>query len=280
MSEREYRELVLAAYDSEVAGGVLSPELLSPTPGNLKAAAVMVCEERFDSKDLPILNSFFKTNPDLASVLRAIQQSDYQLFKPLSNFLRNRQIETSFKNIQLLAWLIDFKPRPFHPGLAIPEQRPIEQKKIQPLSGPIDQPDGLVKTAAIPRKPSIYIYGSLIVFIALTCYLAISYTTNRRATDKKGCMIWAGDSFETISCNAKRGHVPILRFDSTRFDAFKKINTDTITPRALGHVWYAKIHGDVEFYNRSGMHPVDTNKRLLKLSSHILNKYVFKTEAP
>jgi hypothetical protein len=279
MSEREYRELVLATYDSEMLKGVLAPELLSPTPGNLKSAAVKVCEKRFDPKDLPVLDSFFSTQPDPASVLRAIQQSDYQIFKPLSNFLKKRQIETSFRNIQLLVWLIDFKPRPFHPGLAIPDQISIGQREIQPILGPVEKPDDPLKTAVTPGKPSLIIYSGIVVLLAFTCYFATIYIT-RSAIDKRGCMIWAGDNFEAISCNSKRGHVPILRFDSIRFDAFKKIDPDTITPRALGHVWYAKIHGEVEFYNRSGMHPVDTNKRLLKLSNHILNKYVFKTEVP
>jgi hypothetical protein len=272
MSEREYRELVLATYDSEMLKGILAPELLSPTPGNLKSAAVKVCEKRFDPKDLPVLESFFSTQPDPASVLRAIQQSDYQLFKPLSNFLKNRQIETSFKNIQLLAWLIDFKPRPFHPGLAIPDQNNTVPGKIHTFLSLVDEPNGPLKTAKTTGKLSIYKYGGIIIFLALASYLVMIYTENQRAKNKNGCMIWAGDNFEAISCNAKGGHVPILRFDSSRFDAFKKIDRDTITPRALGHVWYAKIHGEVEFYNRSGMHPVDTNKRLLKLSNHILNK--------
>jgi hypothetical protein len=48
---------------------------------------------------------------------------------------------------------------------------------------------------------------------------------------------------------------------------------DTLTQRALGHVWYSKIDGLVEFYTAGGIHPVHRERRLRPLTAYILQKY-------
>ena len=119
MSESEYKAWVLEDYDRKVAARLLPVELVSPTPGGLKAESVKICERRFNNKDEIILRSFFNEKDGAAAYRLAIQNSNAEVFKTLSNFLRDRSITTSLKNINLLAWLIDFQPRPFHPSLEI-----------------------------------------------------------------------------------------------------------------------------------------------------------------
>jgi hypothetical protein len=55
---------------------------------------------------------------------------------------------------------------------------------------------------------------------------------------------------------------------------FKKITKpDTLTSSSLGHVWYSKIDGAVEFYTADGFHPVHTERRLKPMTVLIMNKY-------
>ena len=59
-----------------------------------------------------MLKEFFgmAVNEELSDL--TIKKCDVDKFKPVCNFLR-RKNNTREKNIELLAWLIDFKPRPF-----------------------------------------------------------------------------------------------------------------------------------------------------------------------
>src|SRR4051794_17843181 len=117
MSENEYKIWVLEDFDRKTDAGLLPAALLVPTPGSLKAEAIGICERRFKTKDEMLLRSFFNEKEGAAGYRLAIQNSGAEIFKPLSNFLRDRSKGTSLKNIDLLAWLIDFEPRPYHPNL-------------------------------------------------------------------------------------------------------------------------------------------------------------------
>ncbi|MBO9592511.1 MAG: hypothetical protein J7599_06330 [Niabella sp.] len=59
-----------------------------------------------------MLDSFFGEGNDQAAVLKAIKKCEIDKFRPLRNFLKKETESTDDKNIELLAWLIDFKDRP------------------------------------------------------------------------------------------------------------------------------------------------------------------------
>lgn len=59
-----------------------------------------------------MLRSFLE-KPDNEDISEsAIRRFDPDKFKPLNNFLK-KGTNTDLKNIELLAWLIDFRPRPY-----------------------------------------------------------------------------------------------------------------------------------------------------------------------
>ncbi|MCF3110243.1 hypothetical protein LL912_15775 [Niabella sp. CC-SYL272] len=60
-----------------------------------------------------MLNKFFGEGDDQVAVLKAIKKCETDKFKPLRNFLKKETESTDDKNIELLAWLIDFKERPY-----------------------------------------------------------------------------------------------------------------------------------------------------------------------
>lgn len=275
MTERDYRSLVLADYKSKLAQAVLPPELVSPTRKSLRDHAINICSERYDKKDEPLLRSLygFKDNP--AAYLIAAQNASAEEFRNLHNFLGDTNKQTEFRNIGLLAWLIDFQPRPYHPDLkniSVTEANGEEEHDEKNLQLPLLPPK--------PQKPRVR-YPIYLLGLLLTAITIWWLTSKHRppVTGHEGCMIWDSDQFWPVDCKEWKGGGRLARIDHQKIEKFRLVtNPQTLTPQSIGRVWYAKYKGNVEFYTDSGMHPIDTSKRLLPVSPHILNKYVYHLE--
>lgn len=281
MSENEYKKLVLVDFDQKILAQQLPAELISPTPGGLKSESVMICERRFDSKDEILLSSFFNKRENAFAYRQAIYNGSADVFKPLTNFLKDRSINTALKNIDLLAWLIDFQPRPYHPNLISKTQPstpdslfdhtalPTKDSEVNeiPLSPSLKQP--------LARKKKIMIGCVLLMVIALTSYFVVDRKSGV-ITGHEGCMIWENDHYQPVNCNRRFFRSQLYPINHKLVDEFKRITLpDTLTIRSVGKVWYAKFKGRVEFYTQGGAHPLDSNKRLLPMSDHILKKYIY-----
>ncbi|RYE17097.1 MAG: hypothetical protein EOP45_16405 [Sphingobacteriaceae bacterium] len=291
MFENEYKKLVLEDFDQKVKAGQLPSELISPTPGNLKSESVKICGDRFDSDDGIILDSFFGKKENGYAYRQAIQNSNVDVFRPLVNLLKNHSINTSLKNVNLLAWLIDFQPRPFHPNLIIAhinqDQININQDKIPDSSLSSTATDAAEYEAdpVQPAPPSkkqfaqitkLIIACALLMVIASISYFVIDHSRTIVVTGREGCMFWQDNHYQPIDCSRRIFHFHTISINHKLVDGFKRITLpDTLTMRSLGKIWYAKFRGRVEFYTQGGAHPVDTNKRLLPVSDHILKKYVY-----
>jgi len=283
MSENEYKEWVLAAYDRQVATGQLASELLSPTPANIKAEALKICEHELNSEDEKILRSFVGQKDDIAAYHNAIRNKNADPFRPLVNFLDDRSINTNLRNINLLALLIDFKPRPYRPNLIINGQLdvttpplatvpPDDTIDVEDVHTPIPSVEPLVK----PKK-RIIIYGLLLIFISVTIYFVLKKGPHQ-LTGKEGCMIWSNDHYEPVDCSDHSSGLQLLTINHQLVDHFKRITEpDTLTAYSVRKVWYAKYKGRVEFYTDSGIHPLDTSRRLLPMTFGIWQKYVLHT---
>lgn len=282
MLEQEYKADVLADFDRKVKESRLPPSLVSPTPGGLKAEAVSACEHRFLPKDEVLLRSFFKQKESPTAYRFAISKDDASVFKPLVNFLRDRSIDTKFKNIELLAWLIDFEPRPFHPGLlrnAFPGMATEAPLQVSPPAPEVILPEGFEdpladKTVTEERK-RILVFGLLVIIIALTGFWLIRRSAGN-PNGKEGCMIWDNDHYQPVDCHDPTAQGIARKIDHKLVDHFQKIlKPDTLTLHSIGKVWYAKYKGRVEFFTAEGYYPLDSNRRLLPMSDYILEKYVY-----
>lgn len=285
MTEQAYKEWVLADYELKLAARELPTELVSPTPAGLKAEAVKICERRFLPKDELMLRSFFNQKDSPAAYRSAIQNADASVFKPLRNFLEDRSINTQFRNIQLLAWLTDFEPRPFQPSLVYQPSR----------KDPVTASDEIVENGTeisvvlenedeekrlsegkLTRKTSYrFIYLLLFLMLALGGYFGVNKLIHR-SPGPEGCMIWDNDHYQPVDCHDQNLTVSARRIDHQLVDHFRKIlKPDTLTLHSIGKVWYAKYNGRVEFFTAEGYHPLDSNRRLLPMTDHILEKYVY-----
>lgn len=96
----------------------MSINLVNPTPAKLRQECIvvfrgMLTEDEPDPIDLMLLRTFFERPGGEDIRLSTIRTFDIDKFKPLCNFLKGRTRNTSDKNLELLAWLIDFSLRPY-----------------------------------------------------------------------------------------------------------------------------------------------------------------------
>ena len=109
----EYRKVVLDTYKKKKLDGSLSPNLSAPTPGDLREECLIVYRERqLTSNDDEILRQFFGPKDQEKGYFNLIENSLAEKFKQMPKILKGGVSNPGIKFIELLAWLIDFQPRP------------------------------------------------------------------------------------------------------------------------------------------------------------------------
>ncbi|MES2112225.1 MAG: hypothetical protein V4577_25945 [Bacteroidota bacterium] len=302
MYEKEYRKLVLDKFEQQLTTGALPPELLAPTRSSLRDHCIKVCRERYQKKDEPLLKSFYGERENPAAYLIAVQNCDAEEFRTLNNFLRDRRKGTSFSNISMLAWMIDFEPRPFHQDLKMPvqtdaplpptltETRRPEPAGEAPVQKTTPEPEVSPQTTAVdhakpgdeqpvpeistePPSPGKKIapwLAALLLVIVVTYY----FLTQNPAPSTGGCMVWTGEQYQRVPCAYKPEdhNLQVIALDTIVLRHFKKImKADTLTANAIGKVWCVKVNGRYEYYTDSAAHPLYPEKPLRRLTAYIMN---------
>ncbi|SUJ19316.1 Uncharacterised protein [Sphingobacterium spiritivorum] len=109
-----YQKVVISLYEEKKTNGSLPLGPLEMTPAKLRDECIRVCQERPDDNDISTLRLFFGPGENIWSYQNIIEDGDIEKFKPLINYLRGSTRSTNTINIELLAWLIDFAPRPYN----------------------------------------------------------------------------------------------------------------------------------------------------------------------
>lgn len=115
----DYQQLVRQAYERKRANNALPLGLIHLTPGNLKEECVKKCTQQVNKRDEKIIRDFCGDLNESKSCHTLLQRCDPDKFRPLVNFLKGRSEKTVEKNIELLAWLIEFSGRPWEMGKTI-----------------------------------------------------------------------------------------------------------------------------------------------------------------
>jgi hypothetical protein len=266
-----YLDCVSNYYEQLKKAGRLPYQLSEPTPSRLKKACIDVFCQRYDRKDEEALRNFFCYSIGAKLTPRMIENFDNDKFKPLVKFLRNPKIRTDRKNVELLAWLIDFPKRPYDYREDYTRPIPIPgESGAEPPAGREQPSTWRQQWWRFPAFHRAAFGIGMVTIILLVQYLI----TSNRLPEK--CMYWATDHYEPISCNEHSGDALVIAFDAERFHSFKKINRpDTITRKSIGHVWYAKINKEeVQFFTGGGFHPENPNLRLKPITDYMIRKYV------
>lgn len=292
----DYESLVVADYHQKKVLNTLSPLLLDPTPARLKNECISVFNRRYNRRDETALKMFFEPKDGAMVAEQIIERYDTDKFKPLANYLKNQTTSTDRKNIELLAWLIDFQPRPYEFGrkyepvveltFATEEAKASnDQKGIENTAGPggdeVNKKAGTIPVRGRRIIGVIAIASVIILLLAMglkSWFEKDKYEMNS-LTGLERCMYWTGDHYEPISCT-KHGDTLVVALDSARLVNLKKIsNTDTITYNAVGWVWYIKRNKQLEYYTAGGSHPEDPKLRLRPITAYIIGKHILNGQA-
>jgi hypothetical protein len=110
----DYTNLVIKAYEEKRESNRLSRLLMHPTTANIRQECLNVYNERIKKGEVEedILRAFFGVPPAGKSFDYIIERYPADKFRPLRSLIKRKIRNPSLVNVELLAWLIDFNPRP------------------------------------------------------------------------------------------------------------------------------------------------------------------------
>lgn len=294
----DYTNAVLQDYENKRKNDKLSSRLSHPSPAELRDECEAVFKDRYTSKDAPALRTFFGSFDTKESAWQLIRNHPIDKFRPLVNFLKRDIKEPKKKNIELLAWLIDFEHRPYDYNKnyikteedkeieGIPEEEAAAEMITENLK-PVEDPAPIPVAAAPVAKNKARFRIKKIPFVFAVLLLAASGVLLYKEKDRneqvmgtafnrfQSCMYWTGYRYDQISCNEKMGDTLVIALDTAKMLHFKKITTpDTISMNDIGKVYYIKLNGAIEYYTARGVHPVYTDRRLKPLTVFMYEKYI------
>lgn len=298
----DYTQLVLRSYQERQANGILSPRLIHPTPARLKEECEAVFSARYERKDQKTLSVFFGEFDTGEAGLKAIKRCETDKFKPLVKFLRKETKVTEDKNIELLAWLIDFDERPYKYGKRYVDEvsyNDADEKVGKDLNKEEVADNFDVSTERVPVE-NLSLTGNLkgnrfrfkakpviLIFVVLIAAAGFTYwkledkpeTRSFLSMNPEGCMCWVGDRYEQVSCNKNHGDTLVVALDTFKLKHLRKINSpDTITQNAIGSVWYIKVNGNIEYFTCDGYYPPDPKRKLKPITGYIIEKYIHRPQ--
>jgi hypothetical protein len=287
----DYKKLILSAYRKKVEQQLLPISLVLPSPAKLRDECWKVCENRFQPKDLNTLRDFFGGVNGKEDCLRVIKRFELDKFKPLINYLKGETDDPNEKNIELLAWLIDFQPRPYELGRKYGRGED-GGKEVRPMKIPA-KVQQLASTAQLelvgyaPRKnPGLlkWLIPGAIAVVSATGFSIMQFRDKPPAVQTivdtaTSCMYWTGEQYKAVPCNTRPVNATVIGLDTFQLKNFKKVmQIDTITLRSAGKLWYLKRNNFPEIFTAPGNHPEQLNKQLKPLSAYMIKKYILKND--
>jgi hypothetical protein len=285
----DYTNAVLEDYHQKKAVDALPFDMRQLSPASLKAACLEVCRDKYSKKDESLLKAFFENGSDQETFLAIIDNCGIDKFRPLVYFLKKKTTKPDDKVVELVAWLINFKDRPYdpkkdyskRPGViqGTPQGPPIDVITGPNPSGSGEPQEGPQPTVIEPAKKKqknkkIVLTIMILATLGMVAYWA-EYSKPVPPVGLQRCMYWAEDHYQPVDCEKKIENTQVIALDTEKVLHFRKITRpDTITTSARGSVWYGRYRGNYEYYTDSGFHPLDPNLRLKPISEYIISRHV------
>jgi hypothetical protein len=281
----DYKNAVKAKYEAEKSGE-FHAFLENPSPAELRELCLVKFDNGLNKTDEGIFRIYFKIN-ETDGLRNAIHNYHVPNFKPLWLFLTGRNKSTSIRNLNMIAVLVDFNPRPYNKFLK--GATDVESTNDSIIDeGIIKAPDKLIvenPLGVIFKKPRNLKKSFALVIGALLIVFSICYTAKGYILPEKQCMQWQNDHYEPVDCLDETDSVyfpaPVIPID-LRVKDFRKLPVcDTTIPFfAAGKpiVWYCKISNDsLEYFNGPGLgsHPI-CEKALHPITNYMINTYIKK----
>lgn len=310
----DYMRLVRKVYQLKKEQNLLPPSISNPGRKALREESVRICRSRLRKEDLKIIREFFDWEGNEKEIIDAVERLPVDRFRPLVNLMMGETINSEKKNVELLAWLIDFQPRPFegspdfYPKLAaveaglkrgelyLPDQAEPESSQEEEKQAAAGEPEklpteqwGLLsggKKELVQRKrqgkllASSWLIGlGLAAAGGIVAYFSLPTGADRSQPDyffqHQACMYWTGTAYKKAPCLVKKGDTLLVALDSTLLLNFQRITTpDTISEKAIGQVHYSKRNKVIDYFTCGGKHPEDPTRKLRPLTKYIYDKYL------
>lgn len=267
----DYSKAVTDSYHQQKNQGQLSSNLDQLTPAKLRNESVRIMATRFCETDHRTLTDFFgfeNNNPE--QLQRAMDNCDVDKFKPLINYLKGKTSDTDQKNIELLAWLLNLKPRPYRFGeMKLPVAERMGDLEVKSEVG--INADNKIK---VENEFKLGYGNYLKLGISVLGMVGVGYFGARVMGKPESCMYWNGEQYMAVACDNSGKDFRAIAMDDRLQTHFRKIMTpDTITEFSVGKVFYLKKDNHLDFFTSPGTHPV-FNKELKPLSEHIFQMYI------
>lgn len=268
-----YKEAIIKQYliaQKEDASGILS----IPTPAQLRDFCSLKCDRVLSTSDEEVMKLFFETRAD-ETLKRSIEHCNIDKFRPIISFLKGEKDTENQTRVGVAAIIVDFKPRPYSVFLNVGNIN----EDVSPSNDSIktdnvaDEFKSKVSIVKGQNKRWLYLASGI---LGLFC---IAFVVKSYVSPEKQCMQWQKDHYEMVECQCEINNLfasaPVIPFDDDINELNKLAACDTTTFFKGGKavVWYCKVNGEPDFFDRPGFHPI-TGKALRPVTNYIINKYV------
>jgi len=289
----DYKIAVLNFYREQHGKGLLSTEFENPNRERLRKECVAVFLRKNSIKDQHFVQAFFDPQKKYSDQVRSIEKFKLDKFRPLVGFLTTDKDIRDDNHVKLLAWLLNFPEYADWRNEVLGdgegndngETSQGDDGNSEIVEGNDNGENSQGKDEVTkPLVPVLFKVACcfIIVFVASTTYLLWrDYADKdiRKPLPTEKYMYWTGLHYEPTAGNDKTNGKLIIPLNKEQLANQQRITSpDTLTNYSLGKIWYGKTNwkedGKPQFYTDSGTNPLDTTKRLLPLTAHILNKYI------
>ncbi len=252
----------------EACDGEFSSYLLDPKLTSLRTICEIIADRELSKVDEKTLRLFFNVAKE-DSLKKGIQKFDIDRLKPIQFFIKREIYNAGIEYLEILAIMVDFKPRPLGNFIknGYSEKRLEEKDLIE---------ENIVESNNESSGNSKKKIG-LGILILLGLFI-VGYSIKQNAFPEKQCMVWKEDHYEEVDCENEVNSFYNLSKEVKNKEALslKKIDvcdTTTFFVNDKPVVWYGKSHGNHDFFNQDGTHPI-TGKDLKPVTDYIIKKHV------
>lgn len=275
-TSKTYREAISKACKNQKFGEAQG-YLMELTPSNIRNACAYIYSIRNSKIDIETLNQFFQF-PIEKDNLKHIKKYDLDKFRPVKNYLVGDTVNPKTEILELIAWLIDFQPRPYYKY-----SRPLIEEDKNVGTGIAKEKIGdakLIKKSVVekPKVPWKKIAIISVSILLMMFFLKNYYNKSLNTSDTVQCMVWKKTKYIEVSCNKLIPNARVIPIDKKQLENMKKVilkrSTIIFSSEGKPLYWYSKLNSkEVVFFTSPGFHPV-TGKTLKAITTTIFNKYV------
>lgn len=276
-TSNDYQKAVRDHYEIE-KGKRYSVFLTDPSPAKLRDYCLLLLELGMSVADQHQLALFFKPKSD-ETLYKCISGCDTDKLKAIRDFLIGKTQQTNSVNLELIAVMVHYQPRPLHKFLrGFETEKEVEQEE----DFNVIEEENLLLPQHQERRlapPSAKLKSKWIVLsLLLITIVSVGYVAKDVCFPEKQCMQWQEDHYEIVDCEVQ-GFIeisPVIALDKNVV-GLKRVtlrkDMEFFKYKRPLYYYYKPSRDSVEFFNGPGYHPI-TKKPLNEITRHMIDKYV------